>query len=113
MKRNKGLIKKWIAALRGGKYHKTTGMLCRVVSGQSSHCCLGVACRVAIKNGIDIVVKNIGGSVEFDGNQSDLPIKLMKLFGVDGADQGNLIRMNDADRVSFRQIANYIEENIL
>jgi len=42
------LIRKWIAALRSGKYKQTHEALCvENASGQKAYCCLGVLCEVS------------------------------------------------------------------
>lgn len=42
MKPTKNDIRKWVNALRSGKYHQTRGNL----QDEDGYCCLGVACRV-------------------------------------------------------------------
>lgn len=44
----------WVEALRSGKYPQTREGLCRIKDGKESYCCLGVACEVAIENGVSI-----------------------------------------------------------
>jgi hypothetical protein len=40
---NKNIMKKWVKALRSGKYRKTSRKLCRITkNGNKSWCCLGV-----------------------------------------------------------------------
>lgn len=48
--------KKWVEALRSGDYKQATGVLTRVndKGEPESHCCLGVACQVAIENGVPL-----------------------------------------------------------
>lgn len=65
----------WLAALRSGEYTQTRGYLHVIenVTGiEEGWCCLGVACDVLAKSGVDMLrsVVTIGdGSVEdFDGN---------------------------------------------
>lgn len=51
---NKEIAKKWVEALRSGKYPQGTGRMCAKGPGkQKSFCCLGVLC--------DIVKDEIGG----------------------------------------------------
>lgn len=60
---NKERIKLWVDALRSGKYKQTVGQLRNLnpeltVNGKArpvGYCCLGVACEVAIDNGITFV----------------------------------------------------------
>ncbi len=55
---DKKIKREWITALRSGEYKQVSGALCKL-NGDGSvkgHCCLGVACEVAIKNGLDVDV---------------------------------------------------------
>lgn len=42
----KNVMKKWVKALRSGKYKKTEGALKEKVKGKFGHCCLGVLCEL-------------------------------------------------------------------
>jgi hypothetical protein len=47
----------WVEALRSGDYEQATGTLAKVDSRTGEvvgHCCLGVLCEVAIKNGVSL-----------------------------------------------------------
>ena len=83
----------WIEALRSGKYEQCRGRLKGGNQGLSGYCCLGVAEEVC-----------------------NAPRK--SKYGLDyrylrGEQQSDLIRMNDAERMSFKRIADYIEQKIL
>jgi hypothetical protein len=98
---------KWVDALRSGKYRQTVKVL-RNVFG---YCCLGVACEVAIKNGLQLKVE---GDL-FDGKGSWLPERVTKWLGLHDAcgkpDSGPaLTELNDMGK-SFSEIADYIEEH--
>ena len=113
MARNINLLKAWIAALRSGKYHQVDGQLCEVRGNQTFHCCLGVACRVMHKNGVNIDMFNDGNNVLFDGEMCHLNNELRTELTITLDEQEKLVRMNDEDRASFREIADFIEDNIL
>lgn len=49
---NKENIRKWVAALRSGEYEQGTGFL----NKNGKYCCLGVACDLAVKDGVGIEV---------------------------------------------------------
>ena len=52
---NKEIKKKWLAALRSGKYKQTRNQLREVVAdGEDGFCCLGVLCDVVNPNGWDV-----------------------------------------------------------
>lgn len=45
----------WLEALRSGEFGQVKSLLGRVdANGDVGYCCLGVACEVAIKNGLDL-----------------------------------------------------------
>ena len=48
---NKENLRKWVEALRSGKYVQGTGTNYNAKS--DTYCCLGVACHVAEENGVD------------------------------------------------------------
>src|SRR2546428_66571 len=61
---------KWVDALLSGKYKQTEGVLCSVSDkGKLSFCCLGVACEVAIANGVKLNVKPYGEHMIGAGKQ--------------------------------------------
>lgn len=45
---------KWVEALRSGKYKQGRKALTVIENGVEYDCCLGVACKVAIENGLDL-----------------------------------------------------------
>lgn len=89
---------KWVAALRSGAYEQGTRQLVSL-NGQR-YCCLGVlldACRFAVPAAFD------GESVEKAYAQT------RRLHGITNT---TFFQMNDEERVSFAEIANYIETNL-
>lgn len=99
---NKSVMKKWVKALRSGKYKKKKGYLKfveyvwdskkkddkEVVKG---FCCLGVACEIGVAQARD----------KYFLLNDSLPQKV----------QDKLSGMNDSGRYSFKRIAAYIEKN--
>lgn len=113
---------KWIKALRSGEYRQGVGRLALRKDGQTSYCCLGVAC----------VVLGIPGepqsnrSLLFDHNEFDLPPSAMTWLGMktkvghimhpwmtqkdDGEGYKSLAWLNDGyDGLTFDQIADTAE----
>lgn len=88
---NKQLRDEWVAALRSGKYKQTTGALFR---GEAC-CCLGVLCRVA---GVE--------SLAVPAMTDIWERRPYKRIGYD------LVGMNDNERRSFAEIADWIEANL-
>lgn len=77
----------FIAALRSGQWKQTTGKLCHTYEGDRSYCCLGVACEVAIADGLNIHVNIREGRVGYgaDGlsgsSTTTLPEEARTWFG--------------------------------
>ena len=108
---NKALKKKWLAALRSGRYRKGELSL-RAASehgGHSKYCCLGVLCEVS-----GATWNRGSGTYEYKGYEewSVLPMNLMKYSDISKSEEEFLVKMNDIDGKSFRQIADWIEENL-
>jgi hypothetical protein len=89
------LKKKWVAALRSGRYRQGYG---RLQTWDGSNCCLGVLCRVA--------------HLKFDKSQLDLSYDQFEKCGLRARTQKKLITMNDLERMTFEEIASYISRNL-
>jgi hypothetical protein len=105
--------KKWVAALRSGKYKQGSGGL----KSGSSYCCLGVACAIS-KQGV--FVKTSDPYYAYDVSDgylrtSVLPKKVVDWLGVKTsapiAAGKNLVYLNDSCKMSFSEIADFIEKN--
>lgn len=79
---------KWIEALRSGDYKQGQGAL----REDDRFCCLGLACEIL--------------------NNSTMDYYFIKYKMLNNDVATTLIKMNDFDNKSFKQIADYIEENI-
>jgi len=91
----------WVDALRSGKYEQTTGQLLK----DGRYCCLGVACEVAMYHGVIF---------EYDGENGDLTGNFVGDWLEITTDKGpytqeKLIDLNDKEKKSFSEIADYIE----
>lgn len=100
--------KKWIEALRSGKYKQGKGFL----KYKNTYCCLGVACEI-FKD--ELALEEIGVSVKsFDKNSSTCPEKVIKhldLYSKTGCKNNfltTLTTLND-NGMSFQEIANELE----
>lgn len=116
--------RQWVAALRSGKYKQATHVLARLGEGGEpvGFCCLGVACELAIKAGVDITVDtarweaHLGKSTvpirTYDKDRAFLPPAVANWLGlvdVGGKfDDGSLASHNDAGK-PFERIADIIE----
>lgn len=109
---NKEIKKKWIAALRSGKYKKTTGTL---RTRDNRFCALGVLCDVIGPS----KWHSQGPFYKWGTQMSTLSTEGMKLAGVDhpmvrlGSESGeNILALNDSKGLSFLEIADIIEKNL-
>ena len=108
------LKNEWIKALRSGEYQQTRGALSNSVEGHldskdaTAFCCLGVGCLV--KSKLDnIPVRNLFknyGSIE--ALELDYPMR----EGDDDSVGWKLVLMNDIKKLSFIEIADWIEKNV-
>lgn len=102
--------KLWTDALRSGEYQQCTGVLRDADQG---FCCLGVACDVAVKHGVEMLVSIRGGNYEYDDSWSSLPTKARAWLGLGdelSVDRiiHTLIDMNDKG-AGFGEIASLID----
>lgn len=101
---NKPLMKKWVKALRGGKYKQVRNTL----KTDDGYCCLGVLCEVS---GLKFN-KNVDGHYYVDNCVGTLPPTLKQKIGISST-QNTLILLNDTKRYSFRRIATFLEKKFL
>jgi hypothetical protein len=80
--------KKWVAALRSGKYQQTTKVLKRKNKFGESYCCLGVACELYQEEVGDLYIEASYESeiVKFDEVYQKLPCKVKEWLGLTGAE---------------------------
>lgn len=82
---------KWVDALRSGKYKQGRKALTEIIDDVDFDCCLGVACKVAIENGLSIPVSTgTMNGIEFGGiefGEFVLPKKnkTLRVYGADRA----------------------------
>lgn len=130
-KMKKIVKKKWLEALRSGKYRQTQGALCTYsYSGKRrQYCCLGVLCDLHAKETGNKIVNN-NGSYEYFNHNVDLPNEVMRwagILGIDGQfkkaikvpnedqdedpdEYDTLANLNDDAEYNFKQIADVIEK---
>ena len=126
-------MKKWVKALRSGKFKQGRGTLKHYTkNGQAKHCCLGVLCELYNKQMKKSKKKTLvektcdndsdfsHGYARFGGKKEDLPKEVMKWAGIKDSigkfyDESDLIGepcladMNDCG-TKFKTIADIIEE---
>lgn len=103
----------WVAALRSGEYKQGKNYL----DSEGKHCCLGVLCRVAMRNGLPLIERSRQATTTFDGSDQIVPKAAMDWVGLqedDGTYRADLevwhslAELNDGGR-SFESIADLIE----
>lgn len=103
---------KWLAALRSGKYKQADGVL---KDAFGCHCCLGVLADVADPSrwSQQLLESEEAGQdcYSYDGAETMLFGCFLASVGLNTGTAVDLAGMND-DGNSFRQIADYIEENL-
>ena len=119
---NKRLKKRWLEALRSGKYKQSRGQFkvteeehARQVANYFDkksaapvgYCCLGVLCEISPK-----LKKLVGPDWEDEGRFDRDAAAYAGLSDDLGYAQDTLIDLNDQHRKSFKQIANWIEKNL-
>lgn len=110
---NKEIGKRWIRALRSGKYKQVKGHL----KDPAGYCCLGVLCQISRQgkwaNGSGAVPYQAGSS----SSSGELPLLVKEWAGMKSAagkipGQDDLTQLNDKRGLSFAQIADHIEANL-
>lgn len=103
--------KRWLKALRSGKYKQGMGSLKR----DDRYCCLGVFaedCGILVP--VQAPYARFGAIALRYGKASSttsLPTAVCEAIGLSAEAQGHLIEMNDYGH-SFKQIADWIEEHL-
>lgn len=119
---NKENIKKWVDALRSGKYQQIIGRLGS--ADKNEYCCLGVACEVALQNGLPIRKGTCDESVTYDDSGLHMPQSVVNWLGLKFEDDSNPLltkdskrhhatALNDTNRYNFNTIADWIEATYL
>lgn len=93
--------RKWIEALRSGKYNQAQRELFRFrdeeYENPVAYCCIGVGNHLVLSGTClaDLVTSEVGRALGLDEDQID-----------------KLVELNDDEEASFAEIADYIEKNL-
>ena len=104
---------KWVAALESGEYTQTTG---RLRDGYG-FCCLGVACDVAIKEGVSLRVDEDEDAecILYDDTGGTLPDRVMRWLGMGNSFGGyghdRALADDNDDGATFAEIAQTIRSH--
>lgn len=118
-----------VDALRSGRFQQGNGRLTDLsFEGQATHCCLGVACVVAMENGLKVSTSSTASGVTYDHEQCYLPPSVRNWYGFTDrhppiyaytdVTSGDLFLsgaagINDAGRWGFAEIADAFERTYL
>ena len=118
----KEVMKKWVKALRSGKYKRGSGWLKQDTPTGVRHCCLGVLCEITPgvtwrKKG-ELSRIYVANSGEGEDTMS-LPYEVKQYAGMDTSfgyikgrrGKDSLDDINDSGKYSFNQIADIIEKH--
>lgn len=105
----------WVEKLRSGLYPQTRGQLRK----KNSFCCLGVLCDLSSRHeeekwkripftGGDHMFQSMNGEIQ----KGVLPNDVMEKAGLSEIACEELIALNDAGGLNFKQIADVIEEEL-
>lgn len=103
--------KKWIAALRGGKYKQGAGAL----RDGDHYCCLGVACELFLEENpgaIKVEQQDLSGHTAYEGSVAVLPDVVRDWLGLSteiGQFGGYSLSEKNDNGTPFQQIADIIE----
>lgn len=98
------LKKKWIEALRSGKYIQGREFLYR----HNTYCCLGVLCSIMMIDRDDNLYFVDDKGTHFNDRLLD---EIREFIGLNPYQEDKLIKMNDSC-YSFSEIADWIERNV-
>lgn len=118
-------IAEWVRRLRSTDRNPGRGALHAEVVGCHRYCPLGVAVEYAaeqrvvesvqhampIQTDTDATLQTIIHS--YDGSIATMTAKVRNWYGIDVMTVNRLIHMNDRANVSFREIANFLEQEFL
>jgi hypothetical protein len=116
---------KWIEALRSGQYNQGKNALKKETIQGVEHCCLGVLCELAIKDGVEIDVHQStctlapNGAVSFNESHDFLPTVVQdwaelhteSIYVRKESEEIGVHMLNDTGH-SFAQIADLIEAQL-
>lgn len=100
---NRERLELGVAALRSGLYKQGLGWLKTTVSEETTHCCLGVLCEVAIASGVPLVetvetaFDDGANHTAFDGNDFVLPKAVIEWYGFENNNPELLSLPHDTD----------------
>jgi hypothetical protein len=117
-------LRNFLAALRSGKYLQSHGELAgRDTEAEPwKYCCLGVACEVAVQDGLRLDVKERQFKKYYNNEGGVLPPKVADWYGFNSTDphlwsesseMHRASALNDRFKMGFEEIADAFEQTFL
>lgn len=97
----------WVNALRSGKYRQGRRHLC---ARDNAFCCLGVLADIGLE--ADWILVPGGFRWQIAGCDQEFDAKTLRRLGLTDEHAVMLITMNDIERNSFHEIADWIESHL-
>jgi hypothetical protein len=113
-KKQETIIKKWVVALRSGKYKQGKEKLHKQTKSGDRYCCLGVLCEMAVRAKVlSPPERDCTDEIYYyEMDEGELPEVVKQWAGIAGScgefEGGSLAEMNDEGR-KFTTIAKLIE----
>jgi hypothetical protein len=120
----------WLEALESGRFKQARNVLCKVTPQGDRHCCLGVACVVAKKNGKKVIINEKQTLLptnhkikSFNGEDAELPSNVQNWLGLktecggfsdrplNHSDLDNSLAAKNDKGANFKQIASLIRKH--
>lgn len=107
--------RKWVEALRSGEFMQGQRRLAYVGEDEDSevrHCCLGVACELAIREGVAIERTKHFTQIAYSGEAIFLPLPVQEWLGLrhrNGNYNGTSLSTHNDGGAAFDEIADIIE----
>lgn len=106
-------INKWIQELRSTEKPQTQSFL-QITSKTKldcpiGFCCVGIACDLAVRGGLEIQVDEHFGEIHYEGNHKTAPDAVNEYYGVNYAFFRLGMYLNDTKMYKFKQIADVYE----
>lgn len=121
---NEDVKELWTTALLSGKYKQGRKRLTAVKEGVTTDCCLGVLCKIAVAQGMELEIRSIDYDgdlfIDYNGEGSTLPQAVRDWAGLDQSNpvvtdaehgRNSLAEFNDNGK-TFSEIAEIIERNL-
>lgn len=100
----------WVDELLSGEHEQGRDVL---EDNEGRKCCLGVLCRAAMKDGVELHIERQSVSMTYDGHTTDPPERVRRWIGLKSEDPNlvgdSAMKRNDIMGQSFEEIADAVQ----